>query len=168
LQKLLRDTAGAPGAGGSGPAAVAADTAASAADGAPVIIIGEGITSLAVATAIETECGSCDSGKGEPQTHVICATECPEGILRACDCMAHDEDDIIEAIREITRTGRAAGAEPDRAVIIADPLYKPICPDGAAFIALPSEAFSGRIWRDEIPDLIADPDAILDKVRAAL
>lgn len=37
--------------------------------------------------------------------------------------------------------------------MIADPLYKPICPEGTEFIALPVEAFSGRIFRDEIPNL---------------
>lgn len=38
--------------------------------------------------------------------------------------------------------------------IIADPLYRPICPIDSNFISLPHEAFSGRIYRDEIPNII--------------
>ena len=37
---------------------------------------------------------------------------------------------------------------------IADPLYRPICPIDSNFISLPHEAFSGRIYRDEIPNII--------------
>ena len=52
-----------------------------------VAVIGEGITSLSLAGAIELECGI--------PAKVLCATECPEGILRECDRMTPDEDDII-------------------------------------------------------------------------
>lgn len=106
-------------------------------------VIGEGITSLSLASTIELECGI--------PAKVLCATECPEGILRECDRMTPDEDDIIPELE---------GA----AFVIADPLYKPIVPESAKFIPLPSEAFSGRIYRDEIPDLVADPDSILKQL----
>ena len=95
-------------------------------------VIGEGITSLALARAIEYDTGM--------KTKVLCTTECPDGILRKQDRMTPDEDDIIPELA-------------DAAVIIADPLYKPICPAGAKFVDLPSEAFSGRIFRKDIPDL---------------
>ena len=95
-------------------------------------VIGEGITSLALARAIEYDTGM--------KTKVLCTTECPDGILRKQDRMTPDEDDIIPELAEA-------------AVIIADPLYKPICPAGAKFVDLPSEAFSGRIFRKDIPDL---------------
>ena len=98
-------------------------------------VIGEGVSSLSIASSIEMECGI--------PAKVLCATECPEDILRECDRMTPDEDDIIPELH---------GA----AYVIADPLYKPIVPQGAKFIPLPSEAFSGRIYRDEIPDLIKD------------
>ena len=39
------------------------------------------------------------------------------------------------------------------AAVIADPMYQPICPKTAQFISLPHEAFSGRIYRKDIPDL---------------
>ena len=107
-------------------------------------VIGEGITSLSLAGTIELECGI--------PAKVLCATECPEGILRECDCMTPDEDDIIPELE---------GA----AFVIADPMYKPIVPESAEFISLPSEAFSGRIYRDEIPDLVSDINELLIKIK---
>ena len=109
-----------------------------------VAVIGEGITSLSLASSIELE-------RGIP-AKVLCATECPDGILRECDRMTPDEDDIIPELE---------GA----AYVIADPLYKPIVPESAKFISLPSEAFSGRIYRDEIPDLTADIDQLLINIK---
>ena len=97
---------------------------ASELEGDDVVVIGEGVTSLALANVIEFETGR--------PAKVLCATECPDGILRDKDRMTPDEDDIIPELE---------GAK----FIIADPLYKPICPETAEFIALPSEAFSGRI-----------------------
>ncbi len=108
-----------------------------------VVVIGEGITSFSLANAIRFETGH--------KTKVLCATECPDGILREWDCMTPDEDDIIPELA-------------DAAYIIVDPMYQPICPDTAKFISLPSEAFSGRIYRDEIPDLVAHPEAILHEI----
>ena len=111
--------------------------------GGEIAVIGEGVTSLALANAIELETGK--------PARVLCATECPDGILRACDAMTPDEDDVIEAL---------AGVK----TVIADPMYQPICPPEAKFIPLPTEAFSGRIYRAQIPDLIADPTSILKEV----
>ena len=106
-------------------------------------VIGEGITSLSLAGTIELEC--------DIPAKVLCATECPEGILRECDRMTPDEDDIIPELE---------GA----AFVIADPMYKPIVPQGVKFISLPSEAFSGRLYRAEIPNLVDDPDSILQQL----
>lgn len=106
-------------------------------------VIGEGVTSLSLASAIELEAGL--------PAKVLCATECPEWILRDCDRMTQDEDDIIPEL---------AGAR----AVIADPLYKPIVPEGVKFIPLPSEAFSGRIYRDAIPDLVRDFNIFLEKI----
>ena len=102
-------------------------------------VIGEGIMSLSLASAIELECGI--------PAKVLCATECPEGILRSCDRMTPDEDDIIPELE---------GA----AYVIADPMYKPIVPGSAKFVPLPHEAFSGRLYRDEIPNLVEDIDVL--------
>lgn len=38
--------------------------------------------------------------------------------------------------------------------VIADPLYKPLVNDNASFISVPHEAFSGRIFRSGIKDLL--------------
>ena len=39
-------------------------------------------------------------------------------------------------------------------MVIGDPLFRPICPADAAFVELPSESFSGRIYRENIPNLV--------------
>lgn len=100
-----------------------------------VAVIGEGVTSLSLASSIEMECGI--------PAKVLCATECPDGILRECDRMTPDEDDIIPELK---------GAY----AVIADPMYRPIVPEGVKFIELPHEAFSGRLYRDRIPDPVKD------------
>lgn len=100
-----------------------------------VAVIGEGVTSLSLASSIEMECGI--------PAKVLCATECPDGILRECDRMTPDEDDIIPELK---------GAY----AVIADPMYRPIVPEGVKIIELPHEAFSGRLYRDRIPDLVKD------------
>jgi hypothetical protein len=110
-----------------------------------VVLIDEGITNFSLANAIRFETGH--------KTKVLCATECPDNILREWDKMTPDEDDIIPELEEAS-------------FIIADPLYKPICPDTAKFIPLPSEGFSGRMYRDQMPDLIKNPDVIIDQMRA--
>ena len=106
-------------------------------------VIGEGVASLSLASSIEMECGI--------PAKVLCATEFPEYELRECDRLTPDEDDIIPELE---------GA----AFVIADPLYRPIVPESAKFIALAHEAFSGRIYRDDIPDLIKDFDSLADQL----
>ncbi len=106
-------------------------------------LIGEGVYSLSLASSIEMECGI--------PCKVLCATECPEELLRECDKMTPDEDDIIPELK---------GA----AYVIADPLYKPIVPESTKFIPLPSEAFSGRLYREELTNLIEDFDQLLNKI----
>lgn len=98
-----------------------------------IAVIGEGVTSFSLAQAIELE-----YGKG---VKVLCATECEETYLRKKDVLTPDEEDVIEALGGVK-------------MMIADPLYRPICPDGIEFIPLPAENFSGRIYRSDIPNLI--------------
>ena len=47
--------------------------------------------------------------------------------------------------------------------VIADPLYAPIA-KGKKFIALPHEAYSGRIFRESIPDLTESIEKILKEL----
>jgi len=107
-----------------------------------IAVIGEGVTSLALAEAMEMETGA--------ETKVICVTECGKNILRGKDVMASCEEDVEEALK-------------DADIMIADPLYKPICPDKVRFIPLPTEAFSGRIYRSEIPNLVKDLEMFVQK-----
>ncbi len=108
-----------------------------------ISIIGEGVTSLSIAQMIELTAGI--------GTRVLCATDCPEGILRASDCMAPDEEDILESLADTEQ-------------VIGDPLYRPLIPEPIRFIPLPSEAFSGRIFRKSIPDLVIDGEKYCKEV----
>jgi hypothetical protein len=94
-----------------------------------LVIIGESVTASSLAVALKME--------RDRSALVLSGTECEEhpGCL-----FCRDEDELLPHLRE---------AE----IIIADPLYRPLCPASARFIALPHEAFSGRIFRDQIPDL---------------
>ena len=97
------------------------------------VIIGESVTARSLAVALEIERGI--------STRVICPVELPNE-LRSEKCIkATDEDDIIPLIKNAD-------------IVIADPLYKPIVPPSAKFVALPHEAFSGRIYRNKIPRLV--------------
>lgn len=98
------------------------------------IIIGESVTACSLAAALKAERGR--------SALVLSGTECEEhpGCL-----FRRDEDELLPYLK---------AAE----IIIADPLYRPICPDTARFIALPHEAFSGRIYRDQIPELAEEFD----------
>ena len=100
-----------------------------------ILIIGEGIYVKSLACALELH-----TGRG---VKVICPTECNPSFLRSKDLLLKAEEDIEAAI---------ASAQ----LIIADPLFRPICPEGVRFAPLPQEAFSGRIYRQEIPNLITD------------
>ena len=111
--------------------------------GGDIVVIGEGVRSLSLASAIELE-----TGKG---AKVACATEFDPSLLREKDAVLHDEDYILDFIK-------------DASVVIADPLYRRIVPEGAKFIPLPHEAFSGRIYRRSIPDLAKDAQTIISEV----
>ena len=104
-----------------------------------VAVIGEGVRSLSLAEAITLNIGK--------NAYAVCAAEFSAPYLRESDITAPDEDEIIEAI---------APAD----TVIADPLFKPIVPADKRFIPLPHEAFSGRIFRRDIPDLVKNGFAL--------
>ena len=113
------------------------------AGGKDILIIGEGIYSLSLASALAL---SADTG-----ATVLCPTECSPELLRGADRLLSAEEDIKAA---------AACAK----LVIADPLYRPICPEGVRFVSLPQEAFSGRLYRQEIPNLISDFESFVKEV----
>lgn len=101
-------------------------------------IIGESIMSCSLAAAIWEEANMA--------CRVICPLETEEYLLDPGDSIAADEDEIIPLLR--------GGNE----IVIADPLYSPILPEETRFISLPHEAFSGRIYQNEIPNIIGNSD----------
>lgn len=103
--------------------------------GEETVIVGEGMYSLSLAWALER--------KLKRGVRVICTTECDENLLRPQDKTLRDEVEIEKEIQSAK-------------IIVADPLYRPICPETARFVPLPHEAFSGRIYRNQIPNLVAD------------
>ena len=100
---------------------------------AEITIVGESIMSESLAYAISKE--------KNKTVNVISSLETDEKLLLEGDKIAMFEDDIEKCLK-------------NSKTIIADPLYRPICPIDSNFISLPHEAFSGRIYRDEIPNII--------------
>lgn len=108
------------------------------------IIIGESVTSLSLANALKSNLGLC--------AKVISAVDSPKELLSDACVRATYEDEIIPLIKNAK-------------YIIADPMYKPICSDNINFIELPHEAFSGRIYRDKIPNLALSLDYITNLLK---
>ena len=104
-------------------------------DGEDIVIIGEGVTSVSLARAVELETGR--------SVRVLCPTECDRTLLRNKDRLCRSEEEL-EAALQTAKT------------VIADPMFRPICPAGAAFVELPAESCSGRIWRERILNLVKD------------
>lgn len=111
--------------------------------GGDAMIIGEAVTSVSLASAMELTAGV--------SVRVLCPTECETGILRAKDRKLRYEEEIEQEL------GSAK-------TVIADPLFRPICPEGVRFTALPAESFSGRIYREQIPNLITGFDDFVREV----
>ena len=102
-------------------------------ENAEITIVGESIMSESLAYAISKE--------KNKTVNVISSLETDEKLLLEGDKIAMFEDDIEQCLK-------------NSKTIIADPLFRPICPLDSNFISLPHEAFSGRIYRDEIPNII--------------
>ncbi|MDC7125346.1 MAG: nitrogenase component 1 [Spirochaetales bacterium] len=104
-------------------------------NGSNLSIVGESIYSGSLARAIELEYGKT--------ARVLCPLETSTELQAESDGEIPDEE---SAEKELAL---ASG-------IIADPLYKPICPNDVPFYRLPHEAFSGRCYRSEIPNMIKE------------
>ena len=90
-----------------------------------ITLIGEPVTMGSLAAAIEQKC--------RKKVQLLCPLEITEGLLRRGDEAIRGE----EAMEEKLKTAR---------IIVADPLYRPICPESATFYEMPHIAFSGRIY----------------------
>ena len=112
-----------------------ADRAFSGSDPIPAVV-GEAVFSGSLAKAIELDAGR--------PCRVLCPLEADDRLLAPCDVRIADEDAAADAF------AHSSG-------VIADPMYAPVCPAETPFLRLPHEAFSGRCYRKESPNLINRP-----------
>ena len=92
---------------------------------AEITLIGEPVTMGSLAAGIEKQYGRA--------ARVLCP-------LKECDTLLGQKDAVVlgeEAMEEELKSAR---------IIVADPLYRPICPKDSTFYELPHVAFSGRIF----------------------
>lgn len=102
---------------------------------ADTYIIHEAVTALSLREYLNTYHGISACAIYPPDTD--CLFSFPYNII------ADSEQTLKEHLKKAKR-------------IIADPMYKPICPKNAEFIPFAHEAFSGRIYRKDIPNLLKD------------
>ena len=98
-----------------------------------VYIIGESIISQSLKAALALRYGI--------EATVICPLETEPEYTEKDVLLLSSEEDIKEAIM-------------DADTVIADPIYKTICSEKVNFVAMPHEAYSGRIYRKEVCDFI--------------
>ena len=97
-----------------------------------VVLIGEPVTMGSLAVAIESKYGIA--------AKVICPLQETEGLLAPWDEKVRGEEEMEKALKNAD-------------IIVADPLYRPVCPKDAKFYELPHIAFSGRIYKKHLPVL---------------
>lgn len=93
---------------------------------AEITLIGEAVTMGSLAAGIEKIYGR--------SVRVFCP-------LKDCEGLIGEKDGIVlgeEAMEEVLK---------DAQIVVADPLYQPICPKGCDFYGSPHVAFSGRIYQ---------------------
>ena len=98
-----------------------------------IYIIGEAVISQSLKAALVLKHGI--------NAKVICPLETEPEYIGEDVLLLSSEEEIKEAIAEAQ-------------TVIADPIYKTVCSEKTNFISLPHEAFSGRIYRKEIPNLM--------------
>ena len=90
-----------------------------------ITLIGEPVTMGSLAAGIEKHYGH--------STRVLCP-------LKECESLIGEKDKVV--LGEVVMEEELKGAK----IIVADPLYKPICPKDSTFYELAHVAFSGRIY----------------------
>ena len=98
-----------------------------------IAVVGEAVMSASLARAIEGDTGL--------SARVICTLEKDKRFFADGDLCIADERFLAE---EFAKCG----------IIIADGLFKPICPENVRFYSLAHEAFSGRCFRKTVTDII--------------
>ena len=97
---------------------------------AEITVIGEPVTMGSLAAAIEMQT--------KRPVQVLCPLRETEGLLSFNDAAVRGEEELEMRLK---------GAKN----IVADPLYRPICPPENRFYELPHIAFSGRIYLKKLP-----------------
>ena len=92
---------------------------------AEITLIGEPVTMGSLAAGIEKKYGR--------SARVFCPLKECENLIGQKDAIVLGEEAMEEALK-------------DAKIIVADPLYRPICPKSCEFYELPHIAFSGRIF----------------------
>ncbi len=98
--------------------------------GKPVLVIGEAVWAASMCRALEEDFGLT--------ARALCPLELTGRVLDAQDIQCTGE---VEISREMEKAS----------LVIADPLYRGVLPQGVPFLDFPQEGYSGRIWRKEIP-----------------
>ena len=101
-------------------------------DAPDTVILGESVTSRSLAAALLLDYGLC--------AEVICPVELPRELEGSFCRQIEDEQDLQAALSGARR-------------VIADPCSPPLCRKARSF-PLPHEAYSGRIYRKQIPNLV--------------
>ena len=73
----------------------------------------------------------------------MCIRDRKKGLLADGDIAVRGEEELEQVLQ---RSKNVKG-------IVADPLYRPVCPENVAFYELPHIAFSGRIYKKKLPVL---------------
>ena len=74
---------------------------------------------------------------------VICLLKETDGLLADGDVAVCGEEELEQALQSLKNVKG----------VVADPLYRPVCPENVAFYELPHIAFSGRIYKKKLPVL---------------
>lgn len=100
-----------------------------------IILIGEPVIMKSLAAAIETEY--------QISVRVICPIREKKGLLADGDIAVCGEEELEQALQSLKNVKG----------VVADPLYRSVCPENVAFYELPHIAFSGRIYKKKLPVL---------------
>ena len=100
-----------------------------------IILIGEPVIMESLAAVIETEY--------QISVRVICPLREKKGLLADGDIAVCGEEELEQALQSLKNVKG----------VVADPLYRPVCPENVAFYELPHIAFSGRIYKKKLPVL---------------
>ena len=101
-----------------------------------IILIGEPVIMKSLAAAIEI--------KYRINVKVICPLKETDGLLADGDVAVRGEEELEQVLLRESENLKG---------VVADPLYRPVCPENVTFYELPHIAFSGRIYKKKLPVL---------------